>query len=224
MILRTDPVRYESEMLPLVKPSLSRVLGLADSDRVTLLEEPVLSNRIPDLLVGIWKADPGELVRASSTVVEASILAVLEEEGEMEETAVRESLYLHQQSADRAIESLEKQGLVNRTGPTRVALAPGAGARHIEIVAVEAKMRRWKQALKQATDYLGFADRSYVLLDGNQIASTEGIASECAARGIGLLVMHRFVVRQLQPATLAKPAPSRDRVTAANKLYEARSF
>ena len=54
--------------------------------------------------------------------------------------------------------------------------------------AVELKLRRWREALDQAINYLKFADRAYVVLDGDQIARDEEMIKAFRAYGVGLLM------------------------------------
>jgi len=59
----------------------------------------------------------------------------------------------------------------------------------IELVAIEAKITRWREALAQAHRYRAFADRTYVALPSEIIDRTEAIG-ECAHRmGIGLIAV-----------------------------------
>ncbi len=83
---------------------------------------------------------------------------------------------------------LQKWGIIERQVGGRISLSiswPGP----VEIIAIEAKLTKWKEALEQATSYLRFADESYVVLP--QTRARKAIEArkyfECA--GVGLWVI-----------------------------------
>lgn len=59
------------------------------------------------------------------------------------------------------------------------------------VVAIEAKLRDWKQALKQARRYRRFSDYSLVLMDADNIAPAERARCMFIEHGIGLASMSR---------------------------------
>lgn len=57
------------------------------------------------------------------------------------------------------------------------------------IVAIEAKLRNWRRALYQASQYASFASESWVVMDSHYIHSTSIHVDEFERRGIGLLAL-----------------------------------
>jgi len=64
---------------------------------------------------------------------------------------------------------------------------PGAA----RIIALEAKLARWRDALKQARAYRRFADQSYVVLPERAMAAALEAKEEFRCAGVGLLAATR---------------------------------
>ena len=58
-----------------------------------------------------------------------------------------------------------------------------------KIVAVEAKLRDWRRALYQASQYLDYATRSWVVLDMRWIENARDNLEQFTVRGVGLLAL-----------------------------------
>jgi hypothetical protein len=59
----------------------------------------------------------------------------------------------------------------------------------VEIIAIEAKLTRWKKALNQAVSYLRFADESYVVLPQSHARKAIEAREDFRAAGVGLWVV-----------------------------------
>jgi hypothetical protein len=57
----------------------------------------------------------------------------------------------------------------------------------VEIYAIEAKLYRWRDAIKQASTYRKFADRAYVALPESTISSL--VLGESEANGVGVIAV-----------------------------------
>ena len=66
------------------------------------------------------------------------------------------------------------------------------------IVAVEAKISKWQDALMQAAGNAWFASHSYILLPSRKLG--ELAASNARALGIGVLVLENDQVATIEPA------------------------
>tara|TARA_R110002167_G_scaffold148524_2_gene341496 strand:- start:3134 stop:3814 length:681 start_codon:yes stop_codon:yes gene_type:complete len=58
----------------------------------------------------------------------------------------------------------------------------------ISIIAIEAKLMRWRDALRQATEYKKFADQSFVLLPSEYAGGAISSKNEFKNAGVGLFV------------------------------------
>lgn len=74
-----------------------------------------------------------------------------------------------------------------------------------EVVAVEAKLQRWGEALDQAVSYLSFANRSFIALPEPLASGRETVREACSQAGIGLLAVGVGAPRLVVPARRHEP-------------------
>lgn len=86
-----------------------------------------------------------------------------------------------------------------RSSRERLSVAPRSVAFRVRrIVAIEAKMKDWRNALDQATGNTWFASHSYVLLP--ERVCFDDIVREADARGVGVLAFNGSTVRTVREA------------------------
>lgn len=157
-------------------------------DRWIQLREPSIGNVIPDLLFGEWRDELRPLKR-NFTFVEARILALLEQHDELPETEISQMLHLSERAAARAFKRIDGSGLVIRTRDGKISLDAGGFTRGVIVTAIELKLSRWREALHQATSYLKFADRAYVVLDADRTSREEEMVQAFRAARVGLFML-----------------------------------
>lgn len=177
-------------MYPTLTSSLDSVLGVIGM-RMGVLREPTFGGVVPDLLVGVA---PEVLPRSISNdrwphgIYESFILDALTTASDCSPESVRRSVGLPMSSFKRALRELVRAGLVFQTDDgqlVQTALATAAIA--VELIAVEAKLSRWREALAQAIGYKDFTDRVYVALDAGRLELTKAMREEFERVGVGLL-------------------------------------
>jgi MarR family protein len=183
----SGPFRYERDMFASVSEFLPRHIARLP-DRWIQLREPAIGNVIPDLLFGEWRDELRPLKR-NFTFVEARILALLEEHDELIETEITQMLHLSEPAAARAFKRIESSGLVIRTAGKKMSLDAGGFTRGLIVTAIELKLSRWREALDQATGYLKFADRAYVVLDADRSARDGEMVEAFRASRVGLFML-----------------------------------
>lgn len=73
-----------------------------------------------------------------------------------------------------------------------LALSPEMRSLRAHILAIEAKLARWSEALAQAISYRQFADRVIVAMDAGLFDRTDtGVVSRFRRAGVGLCVVDR---------------------------------
>lgn len=219
MSVPTDfaPFRLERDMVEPLQRGLPAALGGRGAAALRVLREPDLGLIIPDLLAGFWRSS-APAVRTRHTYVESCVLARLEHARGFGTQTLANALFMNPQDAATTLGRLERSGTVvqGRRGGWR--LASGAGTSHIEIVAVEAKLDRWREALSQAREYLEFANRSVVVLDGARVRATPALLTAFREARVGLWFQcgDRLVQRVAAPRHQARSAR---RVLAADRLF-----
>src|ERR1035441_1804096 len=147
---------------------------------------------IPDLLIITGKHNNGSRVRAVRrlTLFDCTVLAELLNHGPSRRRSITTKLYAQPTSLDRAVERLMRWGLVSRQMDGALAARRGLFSRGIHVISIEAKLRRWREALGQAKQYRSFSNSALVALPERLIAANSKIRPACAAEGIGLLAVN----------------------------------
>jgi DNA-binding Lrp family transcriptional regulator len=216
MVLPATPFRLEREMLLPICGSLPALITTPAGADVRLLREPNLGGIIPDLLIGIsqglsWKA-------YRSTRMEAHVIALLERKNAISMNEISEALFMSSTDVHHTLGKLARAGVARSIRGTW-RLSREHKSKRVEVVAVEVKLARWRDALRQATEYLQFADKSYVILDGNRINETSTIRETFERDGIGLLFQYGFSTVSSVGARSNRPLSSVARVQAVAKLF-----
>ena len=212
----SSPFRFERDMLEPLALALPALLGL-EPHAIRIIQEPDLGRVIPDLLIGFWRGTEAPARRRTS-LHDAFLLARLESGQWHTPSDIERALYLPSGAALPALQRLARQGLVTTSQTRRWRLLPAAHSRHGEIIAVEAKLQRWRDALAQAVAYRGFADRSYVVLDGARLRSIAALRAPFREHGIGLLLQYGPVLRMAWRSPSVRPCSER-RIQAADRLF-----
>lgn len=228
MILPAIPFRYEREMLAPLAAALPAQLGVDAGQVVRTLREVPLGLIIPDLLIGHWTPSCAPGAYPSTTGVDTFVRALLECEGPLGTSQIQSRLYLSDRATVASLKRLSRSGAATPVGgvegltddyaEVRWTLAEEARAGTVGIVAVEAKLSRWQDAVRQAAEYLTFADRSVVVLDGNQVRESDALLAAVQAARVGLVMQHGRVLRTVVETPAHAPPLTPARVLALTKL------
>lgn len=217
------PFRFECDMLNPLIDSLPAVFRVRSGQRLRVLREPTIGSVVPDILVGIWSGDLPRCGNLNS--VSRHVLAWLSTQKVASgEQQLREELLISEHAAVTAMSALKRVGAIAKKASGEVELRPDFDVSHaVKLIAIEVKLRRWREALDQAIAYRDFADEAYVVLDGNQVRLDAGIRVAFASNGIGLFLQRGpDVKRKIAAVSGAKPKPSHDRLFALGKLGQTR--
>jgi hypothetical protein len=115
-------------------------------------------------------------------------------------------LFTRVERAERAAVHLERAEVLRRRSDGGYVVRRGLFPAAAQVIAVEAKLHRWHDAIDQATSYRRFANRSFVALPRTTIERTPRISEACFARGLGLIEVWPKGMRVLRPANYHRPA------------------
>lgn len=175
----------EKRLVRLATPRIMDTLRLRDRE-CSVAHELAIGYSIADIVI----------LRASSTscfwperplsVAESAILSSLRRLGSASVEAVAKAVFMQAEPVRRLLLGrLSSWYLVRRT---RDEFRPAkAWVSRSEIVAVEAKLTRWREALAQAAVYCRYADRAFVLLPSASALVAAQHKDEFAEAGVGLL-------------------------------------
>lgn len=206
----------ERDMFAPVLTALPNVLFAAPT-ALAIVREASVGMVIPDLLVGRWPATRPVQRRHRSTIVEAHIVAALERVRRLSANALMARLGLPIDVAQRALQSLEGHRSVTRDG-AYYRLVDTARTSDLELVAIELKLHRWRDALVQGARYRKFANRAYVILDAMRVEITSVMIQEFRKKGVGLY-QQRGSVLELRLEARRKTPITSTRVRAADALF-----
>lgn len=205
-------------MLPLVLDLLPTTLGLQGSE-ISTISEAIVGKVIPDILIGGWSRQPHKAF-TKLTYVDATVLALLEGHHELSTQDILSRVFLAQPTAERTFRKLVRMGATTITPEGGLRISDTHSTLGVEIIAIEFKMRRWRQALAQAETYRTFADRSFVVLDAGQTEVTPRMISAFADAEVGLLLQTGAELILIADATPRRHISS-DRIVATQKLASA---
>lgn len=178
--------RYESDLVARGRELLPAFLSSRSRHWRMTVELPV-GQAIADIVVALMKRSPQQPVPVLSAR-ESVVLATLRHEGTIRIDRLEQSCGLKRGALRGAsLDRLVDAGLVARRCGGHVEVA-SHWASDTNVVAIEAKLVRWQQALRQAVSYAKYADLVYVMLPGGQAGEARQ-AEECAAHGVGVLVV-----------------------------------
>ncbi len=196
--------RLERDLVTVLR---SRSVGVLESRsrRATyqIFSERQVGMCIPDLLV--VRSKPGEdYIPLRLSYFDCALIATALKAGSITVADLAASTYSRPEQVGKRIIRLVKLGLMcERSGGVRVranTLPTGA-----YVVAVEVKLTRWRKALRQASDYLRFANEAYVALPASVIGPNATALATCADAGVGVITVDEVDARVVLSAKAHNP-------------------
>ncbi len=179
----------ESKLLDVLK-AYSSASGVFGPEHAELLvfSEVQLGSCIPDLVIvrEIRKTAGAQTV--SLTAFESWIVGELMRSGAMREPMLTRKLFTLEDRVSPALRRLIRRGVVQRDDSGTYTLVSNFSSR-FEVVAVEAKLTRWREALQQAKNYLTFSNQSFIALPESVVDRNPTIPDACEEAGIGLVAV-----------------------------------
>lgn len=156
---------------------------------VLMSQEVAVGRRIADVVLVFAGSKVKIQVDERFTVTESIVLWLLRQK-----RSTRIDLLEHQLGFDKgglrngALGRLEKWDVIQRGrgGQIRLCESWRTGFR---VVAIEAKLTKWRQALHQAVAYKRFADEVYVVLPSDAAIRASARHDEFTAEGVGLIIL-----------------------------------
>jgi len=195
--------RLESILVDAVAANFCAYVGRSD---IALFREVTAGRSIADVVAVIPGRRPAGLrplsvwesfVLAAVRQLGSTRIDVLERVCGLEPRALRED--------ERRFDRLVKIGFLKRGGGGSVQVGSTWG-RSFHMVAIEAKLTRWRDALEQAREYRRFADQAFVALPEASIPLTRRHRADFETAGVGLLSVND----QIKTIISAKPATDHD--------------
>jgi DNA-binding transcriptional ArsR family regulator len=218
MICETLGFRLECDMAEPLVAHIPFAFDLGAGQRARLLREPIIGSVIPDMLLGIWSGDMPRWNGLNS--ISRHVLAWLSaQKSASSEEQLCENLLLSHRAASSAVSRLERVGAVTKRDSGEVCIQPHFDVSDsVRLIAIEMKLKKWREALEQAIVYRKFADEAYVVLDGCQVRLNDKAREAFTSNGVGLFLHQGGEFRNEILAASASPIPSVDRLFALAKV------
>lgn len=191
----TKAKRYfalEDRLLSVLRRTVSTALapqGCGVTRNFTKLQVGMV---IPDLVVVASPQDirvPTKHAKIPS-LFECAVVAELLKCGPSTHGRVARKLFARPHSLERAVLRLKSLQLLRVNRRRRISANRRAFPASIKVISIEAKLRRWKDAILQAEEYLSFSDCAYVALPKIIINTNDRIKLACQAKGLGLIAVN----------------------------------
>jgi len=202
----SSTIRRESELVREFLPNIAQHAALSVRRRWTVAQETQLERLIPDVIAIGTRGRPHLEWTQRLSYTQASILDYLEQAPQpMRAEELAEQLFIRPHVLSGALSTLSKWKLVRRSSTGELRVSKLTGSNTTEIVAIEAKLARWRDALRQAVEYLAFANRAYVVLDDLTARDKPAAFSEFREWGVGLILRDEATFSRALPARLHTP-------------------
>jgi len=184
--------------------------------------EVPLGRCIPDLIyVRLAEMPPTKILPRHTSYQHSYILWLLKQHGRMHlDTLAALSYDSVERIKPLATDLLRAGSIIETDGSLQ--LAPTLESLECEIVAVEAKMKDWRQALVQAESYQEFADRVFVAMDPSGVPTKLDVIQLFRERQIGLCGVGQDITWIVYPPLHRQPLGPDHEYLLASALAPAR--
>lgn len=154
--------------------------------------EVPIGNCIPDLIYVRFEEDPNPALWPRRwTFRHAHILWLLREKHKLTLESIASLTYESQAKVMPVLDDLVKSGAITRSRNGLLKLSIEMASLTAEVIAVEAKLELWKQALAQAVEYRRFANRVFVAMDSEKAPREPKILDQFKETEIGLCAVKK---------------------------------
>lgn len=158
-----------------------------DSDATYFRREVPVGEVIPDLVCIRFSHFPKITISSSKwSFRHAYLLWLLRRRSRLTLSSLTRLTYDRKEKVELLVEDLMKSGTVVQLPTGSFALSEQLASMRAEVIAVEAKLDRWTEALRQACNYQRFADRVFVAMDYERIMTKNVPVTEFVRNGVGL--------------------------------------
>lgn len=185
---KESPYEKESHLVEFAQHLLPQLFA-PEGTACFIDREVGVGSSIADLVLLIGPSDLPRPTLSTVSVAESVILAALRQWGPTRIDLLEIRCGFERQGLRQgALKRLTKSGTLLRERGGRVTLAPEY-VHGAKIVAIEAKLTKWRDALDQAVLYRRYADESFVLLPAENAGAAIKARAGFEDAGVGLLVV-----------------------------------
>lgn len=185
--MSSESFDLEKELVAVLRAGSAKALNLSDR-WLQICPEVTVKQRIADLVLIHASTEP-KLRRARVSYFEAAIVAFLLNRGPADVATIANELFSSAMDIELRTHRLARLGLVEITGHDVRATGRHLSA-DVRVVAIEAKLSRWREAVEQAAAYRTFANQSYIAMPFDVFQRNSAIVVACAMSEVGALAVY----------------------------------
>src|ERR1035438_1376614 len=182
----------EDRLLAIVKKTIPSSLALKHCAVVSSFLKFPIGMIVPDLVI-IAEAENScrrTVDRRVPSLFECAVVAEILKHGPRESGQITKHFYMQPNRLDQAVLRLKRFGLLTTNTDGALVARKRDFPSSVKIISIEAKLRRWKEAIQQAKTYFQFSNNSYVALPKAMIEINDKIKRACRTEGIGLIAVN----------------------------------
>lgn len=174
-------------------------LNLFDTYPVSFVRREVhVGGCIPDLVMVYFGQDPAYNIWPRTWSYRYSyVIWLLRERGVLSKEEIASLLYAPIENIAHIIHDLTTKDIIIENDEGNLLLADYVKNIKAEVVAIEAKLRDWKEALSQAVRYKEFANISIVAMDASMVPKSNDARNEFINNQVGLWAVSPGIVEWL---------------------------
>lgn len=160
--------------------------------RIAVFIEPQIETGYPDIVIAeFYSSDTFKnKYRDKLKVKDLKILYHIQQQGRTSITQISEELGFSIYEINNSVKRLNKASMVQISKDNKVIKkTPLKKYYKIKnIIAIEAKVNKWSEAIRQAENNIWFSSKSYIML--NKTKCNDSIKKKCIESGIGIILIN----------------------------------
>lgn len=199
-VARTNTKGQEFEMVKKYLNHLVLKYGKLKNKKVAIFIEPQLDTGYPDIVIVEYFSLPTnkwEISRSDLTCTDLKILFYIQGQKNSSISEISHTLGYPSASVEGSLKKLSAAGMVYLSKSKKYVrnVRLETYCRIHKIIAIEAKIDKWKDAIRQASNNVWFATESYILINKESCSPT--ISETCKANGIGIILVNGTIKKEL---------------------------
>ena len=196
---RQPQLIFDTEKNLQYKIYTSKIWLDSEFSSIAIRREVPVGDCIPDLVCVRFLESPTNLLPKQWAYRHVYVLWLLRRYKSLRLETISKHTYEHPEKVSSILQDLIKSGAIIVKKSGSFSLSAGMKALRAEVVSVEAKLYRWKEALDQAIKYKSFSDISFVAMDKNGIPKNPRHISEFYQFQVGLCSVSKDEIEWIVP-------------------------
>lgn len=205
-IARTTTQGQEFEMVAAYIECLVSKYSKNKYKKAAIFIEPQIDTGYPDIVIVEYSSLPSlqwKKIRSSLNSIDLKLLYYIQTNHGCRISDISDMLGFPSDIVEKSLMHLRDSGLIYLSKKYARNTRLRSYCRVNKVIAIEAKIDKWKEAIRQANNNIWFATESYVLL--NKEACSPNTLNLCKEYGLGIILVNKKIHTQLVAKKRAFP-------------------